>query len=1450
MSQNREVKATNISALESNVASLDTRVDFLESGIDANNLITDAEKKFAKIVAGGDDNIAKFWKVRHHAMMSSIGNGANPEAADFEQIKSNDRFMSDPNFNIASTMVSNAQAYLANAYLIEQNEQMQFRIKKGENFFWIGIYLAVANATVFRVYVDGVNVNTVGLVDELGVTVPSSFSASAATTQYGKNFQFYGLDGEEHIITIKNENATALEVPLQYIDVGFRPNDYALDHTMSISAGAASVNEVTTSFNESTFTFSRPGEGLANGYTGMVKIDQAGTLTAVDGLSPASTQVKPQSTLAFSSGPVTTLPVKNNFAFPTNGICLYTSANGETFPFSYSGKSDPSPANQSLDGVIWQRQPVADYTPLVRPTGTKRISTITNTNAGNSANFDVVGAARKITIWQARPLIGHYFWINVVGGANVQFDPGGASTVTEGHKVDILTTDSANDVATKIRNAIAAVSEHFTATVLTNVVTVTNTQDGAVTATSTTATGVTVATPTAGVNPTYAVNSWRGDARIEYWAKAPIQITNSNNKVDFQITVNGTTTSHTATLANGYYSADLIPLEKAFVDAMNAAKSIRGNYFLKYNKDSQFWTIGVSGDEQTEIRFLFSTGANAANSLKTVIGFTADLTGKRSYLSLLPKQHTAQRVYQPDSSFRPTEHPSIKYSWALSAQVTIAEADQLLVDLGLPSYRRQASAGNIFYIYPDDDACGMTLTFMREDVSVYITYQIDDQDITYLAQMDRPADTASPTKGTAVSCFISFPKGSRKIAIRPEANTWFQMESTTTYMTFFGYRQWFTKPPWETLTLTEKVLRCVEVNPIRLFGTNYGHHTDVYVPTTNDNLNTIVESGTKEITNVLVNQAGAFFDVVGAAKNFRAYAAPFQTAGGEIHYFWYKVTNGVNVQTDPAPGGTGHQVDILLADTAVQIAAKTAAVVNAVTDKFTAEVRNTAGATFTIRNVYDGNVTAAVNGTLTAGHTFTIENTGTSHWVQTSSTAIFTARYRAGATYGSSYEVSFTLQGDGGGIGIMHFDSTATSQAYCAYLTNGSNINEATDLIEVGSADAAATLYDMFRFMHLGLKAGTYKLRIKNDHTQALINQTVFVVDTVAPQVATVHADITNSGQGLAYPLNVKRRNFQRYGINRQPSWLMEGLARTGLVNMTDYLVNTHTLLNYDDASTVSLNHTSQYWNSMDAALTGSYYALPFIGRSCAIYYNTHTAFTPTITPSIDGVASSNITLRENVKGGTTVSATKNVGAASRLFVKDLEFACSFNASLTYNCTNTQGIRAHQKAILIDNSGNREEVFIASFVTNTSFTIKKALAVLTPANIVKIQFHGFHVVKGTCNDADNHHITGMEYEPLPLEWSILEERVSTNTFQEIKELNYSISVPATSFIGFEYPFHSDGEQGTPLTSEIEFLRFNTSLTLNRGLKIISNSSASPITALLNVRSRRNIAFKASGMVRG
>lgn len=97
--------------------------------------------------------------------------------------------------------------------------------------------------------------------------------------------------------------------------------------------------------------------------------------------------------------------------------------------------------------------------------------------------------------------------------------------------------------------------------------------------------------------------------------------------------------------------------------------------------------------------------------------------------------------------------------------------------------------------------------------------------------------------------------------------------------------------------------------------------------------------------------AASTLDVVGAARSWLINSAEDATD----YYVWYNVTDGANSQVDPATAGTGVRVDVLLADTDDDVAAKTAAVLDLLAD-FNA---SSSGPQITVQNTAFGETTDA-----------------------------------------------------------------------------------------------------------------------------------------------------------------------------------------------------------------------------------------------------------------------------------------------------------------------------------------------------------------------------------------------------------------------------------------------------------------------------------------------------------
>lgn len=136
-------------------------------------------------------------------------------------------------------------------------------------------------------------------------------------------------------------------------------------------------------------------------------------------------------------------------------------------PFSLDGATEIEARFKKSDGGVLSKRITTGSTPAV--------TKFTFSLLGSA--YNVIGSALAIQLYNY-PSIGHYFWFNVTDGTNNQIDPflSGIS-----HQVDILTADTAAQIATKFYTVIASVVAAFSATnLVANEVIVTNVTPGAV----------------------------------------------------------------------------------------------------------------------------------------------------------------------------------------------------------------------------------------------------------------------------------------------------------------------------------------------------------------------------------------------------------------------------------------------------------------------------------------------------------------------------------------------------------------------------------------------------------------------------------------------------------------------------------------------------------------------------------------------------------------------------------------------------------------------------------------------------------------------------------------------------------------------------------------------------------------------------------------------------------
>jgi hypothetical protein len=240
---------------------------------------------------------------------------------------------------------------------LEKDTKIELYIKRGWNFFSIGA--GILNTTAcdsLTILIDGQTPSSLGLTDINGDAATDTISFNSTDAQYQRNFFFFGLDGDRHLVTIQNTDSASKEAQINYIDVGYCSRDFTIDHTLRFNPFKASINGVSVDFSAQDLEIDK---STAYGHTAMVVGDAAGNLRVVKGLEGAKTQLKAGESIAFSSA-VTSLPCINTSYFPTKGVCLFQHPNGEIYPFSYNGKTETNIQSHSLDNIVWQKQPSED----------------------------------------------------------------------------------------------------------------------------------------------------------------------------------------------------------------------------------------------------------------------------------------------------------------------------------------------------------------------------------------------------------------------------------------------------------------------------------------------------------------------------------------------------------------------------------------------------------------------------------------------------------------------------------------------------------------------------------------------------------------------------------------------------------------------------------------------------------------------------------------------------------------------------------------------------------------------------------------------------------------------------------------------------------------------------------------------------------------------------------
>lgn len=214
--------------------------------------------------------------------------------------------------------------------------------------------------------------------------------------------------------------------------------------------------------------------------------------------------------------------------------------------------------------------------------------TYIDTVADSSNSLD----GKYFFIYSAKDATKYYVWINTSGGSAVDPAPAGSTAI----EVAITTGDTAENVATAIKNAIDAMAD-FVATVGTNRVTVTNADFGSCTDASDVDSGFTITVYTQGIGKTV----WSVNALYSYIQDAFDEL----GQMDDQVPMSAQTPTEYS-LINGW-----------FIDEVS----------IKYLRGGAIKTVGWTSNVICQIGYNSGTHMVASDIGKTIVGTTTSDSG-------------------------------------------------------------------------------------------------------------------------------------------------------------------------------------------------------------------------------------------------------------------------------------------------------------------------------------------------------------------------------------------------------------------------------------------------------------------------------------------------------------------------------------------------------------------------------------------------------------------------------------------------------------------------------------------------------------------------------------------------------------------------------------------------------------------------------------------------------
>lgn len=401
---------------------------------------------------------------------------------------------------------------------------------------------------------------------------------------------------------------------------------------------------------------------------------------------------------------------------------------------------------------------------------------------------------------------------------------------------------------------------------------------------------------------------------------------------------------------------------------------------------------------------------------------------------------------------------------------------------------------------------------------------------------------------------------------------------------------------------------------------------------------------------------------------------------------------------------------------------------------------------------------------------------------------------------GAYMDVTFTISGSYGGIGIDFEGSTSSSRSVSCYLTNGSSITE-SNTTYIRLVNTRRNEHELEELLCLKtLPAGTYTLRIKNNDSGAMYVNGINIYDMEKRFTNEIYQNAPNDYMAQEYNINVVKNSVKKSStpvISHDDSIYRYGFdkpLKNDSFYSSDFLYGD---FSYEES--ISRYYGDMYSRkSLKVFNTDEKVNMFFKGSSISLNLGTLGSYSQVGKVMLNGdIVTSNLDLRKDLKNGTN-SSTSYVKYFNALYIETIRnFSSKMSNTTVVPLSNTTGLKIGMNITLSYVESSVKTTItrkITNVSANVSITIDSAVpdvSKFTTTNQSKIDFSGNNVVSFTVQTDSQSAISSYEYTPMKITKSNLMDYLRASINETVV---MDMTMQSNESYVPELPKYSDGTE--------------------------------------------------------